>query len=75
MGKARSLLRSLSAGTAGRRHGCKANKDHVLFKGDTMLIVKIDRDEYHYCVDCAVAFIATARTNLTTLENALRPPS
>jgi hypothetical protein len=74
MGRARSLLRSLAVGTAGRRHACKTNKDHVLVKGDMMLVVKIDRDEFHYCVDCALTFIATARTKLTALESELRPP-
>ena len=73
MGKPRSLLRSVTVGTSGRRHPCKANGDHLLLKGDTMLLVKIDRDTFHYCVDCALTFIGTARTRLAALESDLRP--
>lgn len=71
MGSQRSLLRSVSAGTAKRRHSCKGNKAHAIVKDDRILIVKIDRDDFHYCLDCATKFIATARTKLTTLEDEL----
>ncbi len=73
MGKPRSLLRSVEVGTSGRRHNCKSNSEHVLLKGDPMLMVKIDRDTFHYCVKCAVLFIANARVRLTVLEEELRP--
>lgn len=69
----RSLLRSVSAGTAGRRHTCKANANHVLLKGDPILIVKVERDNPHYCTECARKFIATARDKLDALEVALMP--
>jgi hypothetical protein len=72
MGSQRSLLRSVSAGVAGKLHYCKANRKHALRKGDAILIVKIDRDKFHYCCDCAQKFIATARTDLTALEDLLR---
>lgn len=75
MGSQRSLLRSLSAGTSGKRHACKANSKHVLLKGDPMLVVKIDRDSFHYCVACAGKFIATARDRLSELESELQRPS
>ncbi|WP_341953639.1 hypothetical protein [Salinibacterium sp. TMP30] len=71
MGSQRSLLRSVSAGTAKRKHSCKGNKAHAIVKDDRILIVKIDRDDFHYCLDCATKFIATARTKLTTLEDEL----
>ncbi|SKF51028.1 Uncharacterised protein [Mycobacteroides abscessus subsp. abscessus] len=71
MGSQRSLLRSLSAGKAGKRHTCRANANHVLVKGDPILIVKVDRDNFHYCLACADKFIATARTNLIALETEL----
>lgn len=71
MGSQRSLLRSLSAGTAGKRHSCKSNAKHVLLKGDPILIVKIERDAFHYCLDCADKFIANARTALSALETEL----
>ena len=61
------LLRSVSTGTAGKRHGCRSNANHVLLKGDRILIVKMERDHFHYCVDCARKFIATTREKLTTL--------
>ena len=63
MGSQRSLLRSVSTGTAGKRHSCRSNAKHVLLKGDRILIVKIERDHFHYCVDCARKFIAIAREN------------
>lgn len=72
MGKERSLLRALQASTAGRRHSCRANKAHILSKGDRILVVRIDRDKFHYCVDCANKFIQTARLSLSELENELR---
>ena len=68
MGSQRSRLKSVSAGTSGRQHQCKANSKHVLFKGDPVLVIKIARNKYHYCVDCALKFIATARTSLFELE-------
>jgi hypothetical protein len=64
----RSLLRSISAASAGKRHACRANSKHVLFKNDPILVVKIDRDNFHYCTDCARKFIATAREKLDSLE-------
>lgn len=67
----RSLLRSVSAGTAGKRHTCRTNANHVLLKGDPILIVKVDRDKPHYCTDCARKFIATARQRLDALETEL----
>jgi hypothetical protein len=75
VGSQRSLLRSVSAGTAKRRHSCKGNKAHIIVKDDHILIVKIDRDDFHYCLDCATKFIATARTRLTTLEDELLGPA
>jgi len=72
MGKPRSLLRSLSIGTSGRRHSCKADEKHELLKGDRMLVVKIDRDDFHYCTDCALKFINTAQLKLSTLEEEIR---
>ena len=36
-----------------------------------MLVVKVERDEAHYCVDCAQRFIATARVSLSKLEEEL----
>lgn len=68
MGSQRSLLRSISAGTAKRKHNCKGNKAHPIVKGDRILIVKIDRDDFHYCLDCAAKFVMTARLRLTDLE-------
>ncbi|SJN12088.1 hypothetical protein FM113_13845 [Leucobacter sp. 7(1)] len=75
MGSQRSLLKSVSPGTAGRRHYCKGNKKHVIVKGDRILVIKIERDRFHYCLDCAGKFIATARTNLAELETELQATS
>lgn len=71
MGSQRSLLRSLSVSTAKRKHSCKGNKAHILVKGDRILVVKIERDNFHYCVDCATKFITTSRSNLSILEDNL----
>lgn len=71
MGSQRSLLRSISAGVSGKLHYCKANRKHLLPKGDAILIVKIDRDHFHYCAECAHKFIATARSDLNALEDEL----
>ena len=68
MGSQRSLLKSVTAGVAGKRHHCKGNRNHMILKGDRILLLKIERNVYHYCVDCAHKFIATARSNLTALE-------
>ena len=75
MGSQRSLLRSISAGIAGKLHYCKGNRKHALRKGDTILIVKIERDKFHYCRDCAQKFIAIARNDLAALENELGGPA
>lgn len=72
MGSQRSLLRSISTGVAGKLHYCKANHKHTLHKGDTILVVKIDRDKFHYCAECAHKFIATARADLNALEHQFR---
>lgn len=39
-----------------------------------MLIVKVERDDFHYCLDCARRFIATARENLDALQADLLGP-
>lgn len=72
MGSQRSLLRSLEAGIAGRKHYCKGNKRHSILKGDRILVIKIDRDDFHYCLHCGLKFIDTARKNLSALEAELR---
>lgn len=54
-----------------RKHSCRGNEAHALVKDDRILIVKIGRDEFHYCRECAMKFIATARTKLSTLEEEL----
>jgi hypothetical protein len=57
---------------AGKRHTCRSNANHLLLKGDRILIVKIERDDFHYCVDCARKFITTAREKLTSLDSELQ---
>lgn len=71
MARQRSLLRTVSVSTAGRRHSCRSDDSHVLLKGDTMLVVKVDRDKFHYCTQCALLFIDTARRTLTALAEQL----
>jgi len=39
-----------------------------------MLIVKVERDDFHYCLDCAGRFIATAREELDALQADLLGP-
>jgi hypothetical protein len=68
MGSQRSLLKSAAAGIAGRKHYCKGNKRHIILKGDRILVMKIERNNPHYCLDCGLKFIATARKDLTALE-------
>lgn len=78
MGKPRSLLRTLSVTAAGKRHTCRSDKNHVLHKGDPMLIVKVDRDSAHYCIDCGLKFINNARQQLLLVEEQLErgtPPN
>ncbi|MDI9890673.1 hypothetical protein [Microbacterium sp. IEGM 1404] len=67
-----ALLKSLTAGVAGRKHYCKGNKRHILLKGDRILVIKIERDSFHYCLACGLKFIATARKDLTALETDLQ---
>jgi len=50
VGSQRSLLRSVSAGTAEKRHTYRSDSKHVLLKGDPILIVKIELDSFPYCV-------------------------
>lgn len=72
MGSQRSLLKSLAASVAGRKHYCKGNRRHPILKGNRILVIKIERDRFHYCLECAHKFIATARKDLTTLEAELQ---
>lgn len=71
MSNQRSLLRSVRTGIAGRAHKCRANAKHALAKGDPILVVKIERNEYHYCAACAVKFMNTARARLQDIEDDL----
>lgn len=71
MGSQRSLLQRVTTGHAKRLHRCRANAKHQLVKGDPILIIKVDRNTYHYCADCARKFIATARSRLADLERGL----
>lgn len=75
MGGQRSLLKSLEISTAGRLHYCHSNKRHALRKGDVIFIVSEGRNHTHYCVDCALRFVATAQAKLAILEGTLRQPS
>ncbi|MCJ0907427.1 hypothetical protein [Rhodococcus sp. ARC_M6] len=68
MGSQRSLLKSVTTGVAGKRHYCKGNKNHEILKGDRILLLKIERNVFHYCAACTLSFIATAQNNLATLE-------
>lgn len=49
-------------------HPCRSNKKHPLDKGKIMLVVKEGQDERHYCADCGLKFVVTARKNLESLE-------
>jgi hypothetical protein len=72
VGSQRSLLKPLAASVAGRKHYCKGNKGHVILKGDRILVIKVERDSFHYCLECGIKFIATARKDLAALEVALK---
>lgn len=74
MASQRSLLKKVWPAVAGRRHRCKANAKHQIAKGDPILAIKVERNEYHYCRECALKFIANARESLVALENGLAPP-
>jgi hypothetical protein len=53
-------------------HSCRSNKKHLLDKGNVMLVVKDGQDERHYCTDCGLKFVTTARKNLDGIELGLR---
>ena len=74
MGSQKSLLRSMTVRTSGRRHPCRSNKRHLLPKGAVMLVIKEGQDERHYCVECSFKFIATAQGRLRELEAELCKP-
>lgn len=72
MSSQKSLLRSVSIRESGKMHQCRSNKRHLLSKGKIMLVVKEGQDERHYCADCGLKFVTTARKNLDDIELRLR---
>lgn len=72
MGSAKSMLQRLSVSLAGRRHSCRSNQKHILIKGQAMLVLKENRDERHYCTECALKFINTAERELQRLKMQLK---
>lgn len=78
MSSEKSLLKRLSVRPSRRKHRCRRSQAHLLPKDALMLVVKEDRNEFHYCAVCAEKFIATARKVLEQIESDLaltpRPP-
>jgi hypothetical protein len=64
----KSLLVSMTVDRVERAHACRANKKHLLSRGDLRLKMKEGRSHRHYCAACAEAFIKTARAKLAALE-------
>jgi hypothetical protein len=56
---------------AGRKHSCRRDKNHTIFMGDGVVVVKEDRSELHYCLACGSQFIRTARRKLDDLETGI----
>jgi hypothetical protein len=53
----KSLIVSMEIKMAGRAHDCRYNKKHHFEKGDSLLMVRSDGEEHHYCLACAKAFL------------------
>lgn len=75
MGSQRSLLVSMSLRPSGRLHSCSSDKKHALVKGQGMLVIKKGRDEDHYCLPCAMKFVATAESRLSDLRRQIAATS
>ena len=64
----KSLLVSMEITTAGRSHNCRYNKRHRIEKGMRRLTVKVDRNDHHYCLVCAKAFMAASTDRLASIR-------
>jgi hypothetical protein len=67
MPRPRSLIVSMEVTTAGRAHNCRQSDKHRIEKGMHRLTIKSDGDEHHYCIACAVSFLAKDMARLQEL--------
>ncbi len=74
----RNLVSKIEVKTSLRANKCKFNAAHKIPKGDLRLVVTplaAVKREYGYCVDCGVAMLEAAQTNIAENLAALRRPT
>lgn len=71
MASLKSLLCRIEIDTASRKHSCRRNAAHTVFKGDARLKVRDGRSWKHYCLTCATQIVAKDLATLTTLQSAI----
>jgi len=71
MPKLKRLLMSACFETAQRRRQCSRNKGHKIFQGDRCLVIKENRTEHSYCMECAQLILDKAREDLKGLMREL----
>ena len=71
MGRAKSVLVSMTITVAGRAHNCRFNDKHRIEKGVSRLTIKQDGDEHHYCLRCAQVFLAKGLERLGEIQTSV----
>jgi hypothetical protein len=68
MPRPKSLVLHVEIDEARRAHGCQANANHRIQKGDKRLKVRNGRTWDHYCAKCAEAMIQRDIVELKGLQ-------
>ena len=73
MGRSKSFVTgSLAIDHAKRAHNCQHSKAHRISRGTPRLKVKVGRSTEHYCLACALKFVASDIEKLKKLEESIR---
>lgn len=68
MPRPKSLLKNVQITTAARAHSCKANKSHLISKGDRRLTIKEGQSISNYCLECGRRFVDLSLADLEAIK-------
>jgi hypothetical protein len=69
--KPKSFLKRIEVDVAQRAHDCQHNPSHRLERGDKRLKLTVERTTEHFCVACALKFIALDQEKLQQIVREL----
>jgi phosphoribosylformylglycinamidine (FGAM) synthase-like amidotransferase family enzyme len=71
MPRPKSVLKRLQVDTAQRSHYCQHVRSHRILQGQKRLKLIVNRNEEHFCIDCALQIIEADIKKLQDLKEQL----